>query len=60
MESGASYVNSNSEKFVAVTTTYVERTYVKNHSVAAPRGAFAVNNQRFGGESHTVTHEGPY
>src|SRR3982074_238665 len=35
-ESGASYVNSNSEKFVAFTKTYVESTYVKNNSVAGP------------------------
>src|SRR5438105_15920349 len=34
MESGASYVNLNSEKFVAFTKTYVESTYVKNDSVA--------------------------
>jgi hypothetical protein len=45
MESGASYVNSNSEKFVAFT-----KTYVKNHSVGSPRGAFIDNNQRFGDE----------
>jgi hypothetical protein len=25
------YVNSNNEKFVAVTTTYVENPYVKHH-----------------------------
>src|ERR1700682_3477566 len=41
-ESAASYVNSNSEKFVAVTKTYVE-----NHSVGRPCGAFVDNNQRF-------------
>src|ERR1700730_13054039 len=32
----------NSEKFVAFTKTYVE-----NHSVGKPCGAFIVNNQRF-------------